>query len=570
MKNKFQHIFRVAVCLVLVCCLTVNVSPIKAKATGAGVASTFAVAGVPAGLAVCAGVVGLGVMAGVTTDALDGVVDGCVGSTAMGQYILDGVIDAVKYTDPDGNVRWLFPLAFLDSLRSLLFGNSVVSDVSGDYSLEYTVDGTSASITSSYPFEVRHICGSYYVDGTLKFSQSIVVSTGLVARPFNSGTKYYYASDLSCNSLGYYYKAPKGSTGGTYPSSAWVVSGIDSVYLGVFNSLTDYHSAFGSLVFDVPVSSTSLDLTLGDVGVASQSFSTVHPTWASNAITVPGVVTGSDVDEKYVPVGIPGDYKSALNSTQEDVQSGVSVFTGIVFEEDTTTPTIEPTEPNDTVVGAEAVTATLLERLFGGVQEKLDLTYISIQEIPELLREFMADVKTGFEELPTKFSEWFDTIIENIKALPDAFEYFFDCLLEGIQLLPEAMGKVLSDLFVPSQDFVQTKVETMLANFPFIGNIISTGTYIRDSLFASSPPVIYVDLSAADGDIDYGEKTLLTDFSWYAPYKGTVDSVLGAALWAFFGWRVFLRLPGLISGAEGYVGEFRTRYDAYSKKRKED
>lgn len=85
MKNKFQHIFRAVVCLLLVCCLTVNISPIKAEATAAEAVGTFVVAGVPAGLAVASAVVGLGVMAGVTTDALDGVIDGCVGSTAMGQ-----------------------------------------------------------------------------------------------------------------------------------------------------------------------------------------------------------------------------------------------------------------------------------------------------------------------------------------------------------------------------------------------------------------------------------------------------------------------------------------------------
>ena len=96
----------------------------------------------------------------------------------------------------------------------------------------------------------------------------------------------------------------------------------------------------------------------------------------------------------------------------------------------------------------------------------------------------------------------------------------------------------------------------MRGEFGFIDSVIATGEFIRDSVSgASGPPVIYVDLGRASSGNYGSQRVLLTDFSWYAPYKGQVDTVLSAALWAFFGWRVFLKLPGIIGGESGYISD---------------
>lgn len=144
---------------------------------------------------------------------------------------------------------------------------------------------------------------------------------------------------------------------------------------------------------------------------------------------------------------------------------------------------------------------------------------------------------------------WLQNGIENLRlGLQD--------ILSTLISLPAAIAEKLAAVFIPSTDYITAKVEALRGEFGFIDSVIATGEFIRDSVSGSSgPPVIYVDLGRAPSGNYGSQKVLLTDFSWYAPYKGQVDTVLSAALWAFFGWRVFLKLPGIIGGESGYISD---------------
>ena len=96
-------------------------------------------------------------------------------------------------------------------------------------------------------------------------------------------------------------------------------------------------------------------------------------------------------------------------------------------------------------------------------------------------------------------------------------------------------------------------MEALRARFGFADSVITTvgamGAALMD--FSDSPPIIYMELSNAESKYDWGDRAIALDLRWYERYKPTVDVLLSALLWVFFIWRVFRKLPGIISGMAG-------------------
>lgn len=155
----------------------------------------------------------------------------------------------------------------------------------------------------------------------------------------------------------------------------------------------------------------------------------------------------------------------------------------------------------------------------------------------------------GQVSTPVTLPGWLQQGLDNLRlGLQD--------ILSTLKQLPQLLAQELAKIFVPSQDYISVKVEALRGEFGFIDSVIATGEFIRDSISGDSgPPVIYVDLGRAPSGNYGSQRVLLTDFSWYAPYKGQVNTVLSAALWAFFGWKVFLNLPSIIGGESGYISD---------------
>ena len=70
-------------------------------------------------------------------------------------------------------------------------------------------------------------------------------------------------------------------------------------------------------------------------------------------------------------------------------------------------------------------------------------------------------------------------------------------------------------------------------------------------IMVNNAPYIPVNLGAAQSHYgyDYGGEVGFLDLSWYAPYKQTVDNIVGGFLWLFFAWKLFQKAPGIISGS---------------------
>lgn len=125
---------------------------------------------------------------------------------------------------------------------------------------------------------------------------------------------------------------------------------------------------------------------------------------------------------------------------------------------------------------------------------------------------------------------------------------------QKLEWIPKYILEGITAIFVPRADFLEAKVADLKARFPFIDGIIGLGEFVSESLsYDAGPPVLYVDFGPATTDTFGHRKYLLTDFSWYAPYKPTVDALMSSILWAFYGWRIFVRLPSIIGGEGGQV-----------------
>lgn len=103
-------------------------------------------------------------------------------------------------------------------------------------------------------------------------------------------------------------------------------------------------------------------------------------------------------------------------------------------------------------------------------------------------------------------------------------------------------------------------MDSIKERFVFAESIIETVESITGAVSVASdePPVIEINLGKAEGKYDYGGSAVALDMSWFARYKPMTDAVISAILWAFFIWRVYVLLPGIINGVSGTVGGYGT------------
>ena len=132
---------------------------------------------------------------------------------------------------------------------------------------------------------------------------------------------------------------------------------------------------------------------------------------------------------------------------------------------------------------------------------------------------------------------------------------FLDALADIIMAPFRWLWQQIQNLFVPSEDFLTEKVDSLCDRFSFADSIVRTGQVLFDGLsgISTEPPVIYVDLGAFEGSYDLGGKVAFVDLHWYSRYKPTVDTIISSFLWACFVWRLLIKLPGIINGASGAV-----------------
>lgn len=130
-----------------------------------------------------------------------------------------------------------------------------------------------------------------------------------------------------------------------------------------------------------------------------------------------------------------------------------------------------------------------------------------------------------------------------------------------------AISAALSDLFVPDADATKAKLGDMREYFKFKDDIIGAFDDLKTMIFGITPsPILKIPIGSETSKYNYGFGSyIIIDISWYAPYKQFGDKIILAICWALFIWRLYIKLPGIISGAEGSIVATDKAYDRYTR-----
>lgn len=142
--------------------------------------------------------------------------------------------------------------------------------------------------------------------------------------------------------------------------------------------------------------------------------------------------------------------------------------------------------------------------------------------------------------------------------------------MDSILSLPIAIingiRDVLTSLFIPSEGYFQDRWMDIRSRFPFVDSISVTVDSVLDFFKETAfnePPKINVHLNFANSDYNWGGEAVYIDMSWYEPYKPIVDAFLSAWIWITFIFRLWKRLPGIISGSGS---DFQVVQDVYESR----
>ena len=165
----------------------------------------------------------------------------------------------------------------------------------------------------------------------------------------------------------------------------------------------------------------------------------------------------------------------------------------------------------------------------------------SLSLLDESLTSGLRNLLDGVENLQDSFAEFARSYLDFFESLQNSIAELCISFVEGIE-----------KIFIPPEDLFENKVNDLRSRFSFADSIIATVSFLGDMIvdFADgemAPPSVSMDI-----DI-YGtvKKVTIIDLSWYAPFKSYGDMVMSGLMYAFFTWRVFVRLPGIIAGHSG-------------------
>lgn len=485
---NYKRIGRILVCLLLVCCLIVNISPIRAKAT-AVVVPAIAVA-VPAPIVIGAILVGLGIMCGVGTGAFDDLVNSCSLALQNLGYVVDGMIKSWTYSG-----KTYASADVIEAVRSHMI-QSRVAHHEFEYLSASVILSKYADASESVKAKFTEAIGYGYVIVNRQTAPWVAYSIYVCNSPIDSyvaenGQKTYVPSDGSS-----FLYSREGGSWTERPSASFAVTA---------TGITLYAGSGVNKVI------TSADLTLGNVVLDVIEFPTAYETWGNLAIKAE-VTTGDggpdddEPEEKILyPVTFPDSYSDVQTMDQETAQQG-----NLTSDPD-----------SDSGTGSQPGNGSSS----------------GIVSLPSWLQEGITNLSDGLSD-----------ILKTLISIPELI----------VQGIAKVLADVLTWAFAISDTFIATKVDALTLKYPYLDTFLALGVDLKTFLLGlgTTPPVIYINLGATNGSYNIGGQEVFMDLSWYAAYKPTMDAILGGFIWLWLAWRIYLSIPGIISGASGVWGAF--------------
>ena len=511
-KPFVQRCMKCLICFLLIVALSINAIPRPVAASSVAAAITYGFVSAP--LVIDAIVQGLGVSSGVGSSDFTKLKNQVYDTLYSLGWIADGLIKVGLATTAGGMNKVYIDQNAVQAVRSVLFDSNSVSVAPRNRSLSVTVSWVSKDS-----------------DKTVTISHSASTPVFWVLCHKNSGDTYEYQlygisdtklSGYSLSSTGNFYYNRYHAFGpvktGTVPTGAPI-----------------YECKITELSFDlVNVSDvvTSKDLVLSDVGLPSLSIEEAYIDWYSNSINA-----SEDPEENkpMLPIGISGS--TIGNNSQSNAQSG-NVSDDII----------------DSIIGSSSDSGS------GSVSGTISNTsaIASINSWVRSISESLDSLIDWVISLPASIAEALDigTIIEWLESLGLSLSEILEWIIALPASIAESIADVISAIFVPSTDYVTTKVEAIESRFAWVTPIVDYIDTIKNEMLGASVPIIYIHLGDTEGSYNIGGTVPFLDMSWYSRYKSSGDAIISGFLWALFLWRLYVKLPSIINGAGGDIGHF--------------
>lgn len=293
MVISMSRILRCFVCFLLIGCILVNCSPIRAKAvTVEGVmVNAFANAIFDSILR------DVGISPGSDSSIFDGLINQCRDAISAIYPVSNGFLKVFKYYRAGSDPLFGVPIAMVEAVRNWSYDSKVV------------VSRTECPVTVSddwafaYASAAKKNLAFWYHQSSL--NRYVIVCSDASYWQRSGGYIYFY-NDAACTDT---------AAGQTYITS-WASCSKAHVQ---DNPIHWFGTAAASQY-------STYDVTLGTIGARDEQFDLAYPDWYADAVTVPGSVSGSDEDEEYVPITLPD---SAIGSDSDtDIGTGSGTGTG--------------------------------------------------------------------------------------------------------------------------------------------------------------------------------------------------------------------------------------------------
>lgn len=139
----------------------------------------------------------------------------------------------------------------------------------------------------------------------------------------------------------------------------------------------------------------------------------------------------------------------------------------------------------------------------------------------------------------------------SVTASLQSLEQKVDKIIE-VLTVTQTVTKPQIDVAVGTQTITVTDYASMSkafsAKMAWVPQIFDFLAELRSRLNSGTPPKIPIHLSAAEGNINWGDDSYILDMTWYARYKPSVDSIISGIMWLCFGWAIYKRIPDILSG----------------------
>lgn len=206
--------------------------------------------------------------------------------------------------------------------------------------------------------------------------------------------------------------------------------------------------------------------------------------------------------------------------------------------------------------------------------------------LPDIISDAVASVFPRVDEVEDAVIAFPDAIahvLESIVIEPNvnvelnpAYNITVENDFTGLSgIISGAVESVLTKCFVPDEAATLEKFSEMEDFFRFKDDIIAAIGDLKTMLFGITPsPILKIPVGKPTSKkYNYGTGSyIIIDVSWYAQYKQLGDKIVLAIAWALFLWRMFIKLPGIISGTEGTIvaaDRAHNRYE-YTKSMRKD